>query len=305
MQQSTLRTAIALAVFAAATSALAADDTFDKTLTVTSSPSLAISTGSGNVHVSSGSDNQVHIVGHVHASHGLFGGDAEARVKQIIANPPITQSGNTIKVGVDNGGWGNLRNISIDYDVTTPKSTTLKAETGSGNLNVANLDGAVTVQTGSGDVKAESLGSGAKLGTGSGTIDAEGMRGAVSLDTGSGDIRLQQNGSAEVKAQTGSGSIRANGVNGGLKAGTGSGDIEINGQPTADWKLDSGSGSIRLGVGNGAKFTLNAETGSGTVHVDQPITMQGDLNRHHVRGAVNGGGVMVRAETGSGDISIR
>ena len=311
-------------VFAfASTSAYAADASFDRTLNLSGPPMLSVATGSGSIHLHAGSDSQMHIIGHIHGNKGwMSGSDVDARIREIAANPPIAQSGNQVTVG-DRHNNDLYRSIGIDYDISLPRNSTitassgsgdvdiqdvgssLKAETGSGNLNVANLDGAVTVQTGSGDVKAESLGSGAKLGTGSGTIDAEGMRGAVSLDTGSGDIRLQQNGSAEVKAQTGSGSIRANGVNGGLKAGTGSGDIEINGQPTADWKLDSGSGSIRLGVGNGAKFTLNAETGSGTVHVDQPITMQGDLNRHHVRGAVNGGGVMVRAETGSGDISIR
>jgi hypothetical protein len=33
--------------------------------------------------------------------------------------------------------------------------------------------------------------------------------------------------------------------------------------------------------------------------------MQGTLNRRHVLGAVNGGGPVIKAETGSGDIEIR
>ena len=33
--------------------------------------------------------------------------------------------------------------------------------------------------------------------------------------------------------------------------------------------------------------------------------MQGSLNRHHINGAVNGGGPTIRAGTGSGDIQIR
>jgi len=63
--------------------------------------------------------------------------------------------------------------------------------------------------------------------------------------------------------------------------------------------------SIRLGVGANARFNLDADTGSGTINVAQPITMQGSLNRHHVAGVVNGGGPTIRANTGSGDIQIK
>ncbi len=300
-----LLAAIAATTFACAAAASAADVNFDKTLTVKGSPVLTVSTGSGYIHISTGSDDQVHVVGHVHSGKGWFSGDAEARAKQLAANPPILQTGNIITIGQHNHSFQVVfHDLTVDYDITTPKSSTVKAETGSGDLQLANLDGAVTAQTGSGDVKAQNLGANAHLETGSGSIDAETIRGAATLETGSGDIRLSQAAAGDVKASTGSGSIRATGVDGGLKAETGSGDIEIAGKPTADWKLGSGSGSIRLAVG-GAKFNLNAETASGTVHMDQPITMQGDVNRHHVRGTVNGGGPTIKAETGSGDITVK
>jgi len=38
--------------------------------------------------------------------------------------------------------------------------------------------------------------------------------------------------------------------------------------------------------------------------VDAPITMQGAVNRRRVRGTVGGGGVLISAETGSGDIVV-
>ena len=307
MRHTTLRTAIALAVFTA-TAAYAAEATFDKTLSVSPNPEVTISTGSGYIHVSPGSDSQLHVIGHVHANRGWFDNNSnmDAQVKEVAANPPIHQNGNSIKIGEESHGFENLyRNISIDYDITLPKASTLKAGTGSGDMQIHDLDSGVSASSGSGDIKVQNIGANSKLETGSGSIDANGVRGAVYLETGSGDIRVQQTAAGDVKAQTGSGSIRANGVAGGLKAGTGSGNIEINGQPTSDWKLDTGSGSIHLGLGSGAKFTLNAETGSGTVHVDQPISMQGDLNKHHIRGVVNGGGPTIHAETGSGNITIK
>ena len=98
-----LRILLALFLVLPTTAALAAEGTFDKTLAVSGAPEVSISTGSGYVHVYPGSDSQVHIIGHVHSNAGLFGADADARVKEIVAAPPIEQSGNTIVVSAPKG----------------------------------------------------------------------------------------------------------------------------------------------------------------------------------------------------------
>src|ERR1700751_543742 len=196
---------------------LAADGTFDKTLHVSGTPILNVSTGSGYVHVSPGSDNEIHIIGHVHAGHGWSDwGSPEERVKQVVANPPIEQSGNTIVVGKRT----SYHNVSIDYEVTTPKGTTLEASSGSGDLRISDLGGSL------------------KANTGSGSIEANGLSGRVDLETGSGDVRAEMSSAPDVKAQTGSGTIRLQGLTGGLFAETGSGDIEGNGQPGSHWELE-------------------------------------------------------------------
>jgi hypothetical protein len=270
----------------AATTAFAADKSFDRTLNVGGSPNLAVSTGSGYIHLHPGSDSQVHIVAHVHSSHGWMGsGDVDGRIQQIVNNPPIVQSGNDITIGERHNN-DLFRNIAIDYDITVPHASAIDATTGSG------------------DIEVQDVGASLKAQSGSGTVRANGIKGPATLGTGSGDIELHQTGPGDVKAETGSGSIRLHGLSGALKAGTGSGDIEADGQPTTDWKVSTGSGSIRLGVGN-ARFNLDADTGSGSINVAQPITMQGSLNRHHVAGVVNGGGPTIRANTGSGDIQIK
>jgi hypothetical protein len=290
-----------------ATSAFAAEGSFEKTLAVSGAPNVSVATGSGYVHVYSGSGNQVHVIGRVHVRAGLFGGagDAEARVRQIVADPPVKQSGNTIAIGANRGDSSFFNNVSIDYEITAPSGTTLKAATGSGDLEIGGIEGAVTAETGSGDMKVENIGANARLETGSGSIHATNVHGAATLQTGSGDLDLELSGAGDVKAQTGSGSIRISGINGGLRAEAGSGNIEVAGNPTAEWRLESGSGSVAANVGSAAKFTLNAETGSGSVHVDLPVLMQGQLNKQHVVGTVNGGGPTVRATTGSGNIAIR
>jgi hypothetical protein len=302
------RILFALVLAVPTASALAADGNFDRTLNLSGAATLSISTGSGYVHVYPGPDNQVHITGHVHGNAGgWFGsdGDINRRVQQIVASPPIVQSGNTISVGRDHADPGLFRNISIDYDVTTPRTTALKAGTGSGNIEIGGIDqGSVTANTGSGSIRADNIAGNAHLGTGSGGIKATNVHGAATLETGSGNLELSLTAPGDVKAQAGSGSVHIDGVNGALRAGSGSGSIEIQGNPAAEWRLESGSGNIRLRLVPDAHFSLNAETGSGSIHTGMPIVMQGSLNNHHVTGSVNGGGPTLRATTGSGSITL-
>ena len=269
-------------------SALAEDHTFERTLNVSRSPKLSVSTGSGHIHLSAGSDNQIHITGHIHSGHGWLSGNMgspEARMQQIASNPPIAQSGDEVTIG-ERHSTDLFRNISIDYEITLPAASNINAGSGSGDIEIQNVGASLKVDTGSGNVR------------------AHGVAGAADLQTGSGDIDFSQTASGDVHTQTGSGSIHISSITGGLKAGTGSGDIDVSGNPTNQWKLETGSGSIRLSVGPSAKFTVDANTGSGTIHIDQPFSMQGDLNRHHVTASVNGGGPVVKAETGSGNIKI-
>ncbi|HXE08810.1 MAG TPA: DUF4097 family beta strand repeat-containing protein [Acidobacteriaceae bacterium] len=257
-----------LALTTAAATAFAADGTFDKTLSLSGAPMVTVSTGAGHIHVTPGPDNQLHVIGHVHANSGwLSSGDPDAVIRQIVANPPITQTGNIINIG-HTGDHQIYNNVSIDYDITAPKSTALTAHTGSGGIEVS------------------------------------GLSGSVSANSGSGSLHLSLLNSTDVRTRTGSGGIHIEGATGALHASTGSGSIDIAGSVNSDWNLSTGSGGIHAHLPDNAHFNLNASTGSGSVHVDQPMMMQGSINHHHVSGTVNGGGPTLHASTGSGDITI-
>lgn len=271
---------LALFILAGTQSAVAQREaTFERTLTVNGSAlQLSASTGSGNITLTRGSDNQVHIVGHVKAH---WGAD-EDQVRQIAAHPPIEQTGNIVRIGGQHETW---RNISIDYQIEAPANCFLNASSGSGN------------------VSDDGVGESATLHTGSGNIRATGLKGGFSLGTGSGDIYGEQAGGGDVKATTGSGNIELRDINGGLTAHTGSGNIKLGGTPAAQWHVQTGSGNVSFWP-SGKGFDLNASSGSGSIRSDRTIAMQGSLNRHHVTGPVNGGGSTVRISTGSGDIHI-
>jgi beta-lactamase regulating signal transducer with metallopeptidase domain len=251
---------------------------FDRTLSASGAVQLAVSTGSGDIHITRGSGNQIHIHGKIHVNHE----GSEEQARQIAANPPIEQSGDSIRVGQHEEHW---HGISIDYQIEAPAGTLL------------------TANSGSGDIVDEGVGQNAKLQTGSGDIHATGLEGPITVKTGSGNIVAEQSGQGEVIAETGSGDIELKDIHGGFHGQTGSGDIKASGTPSASWTLQTGSGTIELWTGN-APATLDVSTGSGSVSTDHEMTVQGSFDHHHIRGNLNGGGPTIRAQTGSGEIHI-
>jgi len=300
--------------------AIAAEGSFDRTLSVTGPVRLDVSTGSGSIQVRTGSGNQVHVTGHIKSTDWF--GNAEDRVKQIEANPPIQQSGNDIRIGhIEDREM--MHNISISYELVIPADTELRSHTGSGSQTIAGVHGATEVSSGSGSLHVSDIGSRLRAETGSGDIDLDRIQGAVRVragsgsiratavaggfdaETGSGRISLEQSAPGSVRVDTGSGGMELRGVKGSLDARAGSGGIQVEGEPTGPWTVHTGSGTVRLQLASSASFDLDARTSSGSLSVDQPVTVQGSLAKKHIQGKVRGGGVPVDVETGSGNIEIR
>jgi hypothetical protein len=311
---------VLLAVSSAVSAWAAVEGSFERTLSVRGPVNLDIDTGSGNIDVRSGAENQIHIVGHIKAQN-WFDDNAQERVHRIETNPPIQQSGNDVRVGhIEDPAL--RRNISISYEVVAPAGTRLHAQSGSGNQDVAGLLGPVEIGSGSGNVKASDVGGALRAETGSGNINLASVKGNVrakagsgsitardiaggfEADTGSGNVVLEQTAAGSVRVGTGSGEIELRGVRGSLDAKAGSGSIRADGNPTGAWGLRTGSGEIRLRLASQAAFDLNARTSSGSLRVNSPVTVQGSVGRKEIHGKVRGGGVAVNVDTGSGDIEI-
>lgn len=276
---------LAAAALLFSTAAFASDHRFERTLTVSAQPDLYVSTGAGNINIRPGDGNQIHIVGHVHAGWNVFG-DIDAKITKIVDNPPITQDGNTIKVGLS-GEHDLFDHISIDYEVTVP------------------ADVALNLHSGSGDVEVDHVGRYLSASSGSGNVRAHGNHGPTDLSSGSGNVELEQEGAGDVKARSGSGNIKVHGFNGALSAATGSGDVEADGKLAGAAALTSGSGNVVLHLTPDAHFNLEAATGSGDIRVRFPgAPEQGENSRHHLTAPINGGGDTLKARTGSGNIEI-
>lgn len=289
------------------TAALASEDgRFERTLKVTGMPQVEVSTGSGNIAVHTGDSSSVRVIGHIHANHSwLFGGNDMEKVKRIEANPPIEQTGNIIKIGRINDPELR-RNISIDFEVWVPEQTTMRANSGSGDVMVENLKSMVTASTGSGNVQVRHINGDVRANTGSGDVNLEEIAGNVNADTGSGNIKVGMAGVGSLRLGTGSGDVIASNIKGGFRARTGSGNITADGDVTSEWAAETGSGDVSITLPQNARFELAASTGSGDLSIGREITMSGgSMDKHRIRGKVNGGGPLVQLQTSSGNIHLK
>jgi DUF4097 and DUF4098 domain-containing protein YvlB len=281
-----------------------AEGQFDRTLQVSGAVNLDLTTGSGEVVIKTGGSNQVVVHGRVHSNNDWFGGNADNLIHSVESNPPIEQNRSTIRIGY-NLPEDAKHHVSISYEITVPADTTVQAGSGSGEISVQGVRSPVKLHTGSGDIRVQDLGPQSHVDTGSGTIRAESVAAPFSAGTGSGEIQADLTGSGDVEVHTGSGGIRIRGVKGGLRARTGSGSINADGEVKGPWQLHSGSGSVGMALSSSGGFNLNVHTSSGSIHSDLPITVQGTLGHHELKGAVRGGGPEVEVSTGSGDIDLR
>jgi hypothetical protein len=320
-------TALAVVLLAAASSFAGdtvAEGSFDRTLKVTGAVDLDVTTGSGSIEVRTGDASTLQVHAKIRVSDGwhISRSEAEEKVRRIEANPPIQQNGNTIVIGkIDDEEL--RRNVSISYELTVPAETRLMSHTGSGSQTIDGIRGPLDASTGSGSLRLSRIGGETQCRTGSGGIELDDIKGGVRASTGSGQIRATRiagsffghTGSGGIEAEqiaggdaevdTGSGSITLRGVRGKLQAHTGSGTITADGEMTGDWRLRSGSGSVRLRLPQQAAFDLDAHAGSGSIHTDHPILVEGTLSRRELRGRVRGGGPVLEVSTSSGSIEIR
>jgi hypothetical protein len=278
--------------------------TFDRSFQVSGPVDLEVLTRSGDITVRAGSSGSVSIHAKIHSGNSWFLGDQKPQAQELQNNPPIRQNGNSIRID-----YVNMRNISVDYEITIPEDTTVRAHTGSGNQTVEGVRGNADLESASGDLRLDRLTGDLHFQTGSGNVRARQISGPARGKASSGDIEVEEVGSGDVDIHTGSGNITVRGINGGFRAEAGSGDIHGEGTPKNMWSIRTGSGNVTLRVPSELAFDVDASTSSGSVRMDHPVTttIQGRVqeSRKSIVGKVRGGGPTISVHTGSGDIHVQ
>lgn len=300
--------------------AIAAENaTFDRSFTVTSPVRIELSNGSGSVEIRGSADGTVHVHGKVSpGGWSLFGGAAKS-VEEVAANPPLEQSGSTIRIG-KNSSW--LKNVTIEYRVEVPHDTEIDAGVASGGITIDNVKGPVKASSASGYIHVYRVEHDTQVNAASGSIDVSGIgatlrvssasgdtrvadvKGEVKITAASGSIRIQHP-SDRVDASTASGSIDVVGANNDVKVHAISGSIQVSGNPGASrlWELKTISGSVELRVPSNASFLLSAESTSGDIRTSIPVILE-EQNKHSLRAHIGSSAGRVEVHTVSGSVNV-
>ncbi|MGD0956641.1 MAG: DUF4097 family beta strand repeat-containing protein [Candidatus Acidiferrales bacterium] len=295
---------------------------FDRIVTVNGPVRLELANGSGDSRISAGSSGVVEIHAAVRV-HAWSWRDAQRRLEEIEANPPVSQDVNLIRVGDRDWRWSSM-SASYDYTITVPADTEVRAVAGSGSLRVDGVQGPANFVVGSGsisatgvakdtqaivgsgDVRLADMGGEVDVTAGSGSVHIDRAKGEIRARAGSGGISIREPGDTVV-AQSGSGGIDVRDATADLRLRTGSGEIRVDGNPGATnfWDLHAASGGVSLRVPPDASFRLYARTGSGNIDVWIPSVSEESSGRHEYQGRVGDGKARVEIETASGGVSLR
>lgn len=268
---------------AAAACAQVPEGRFERTLRVSGPVRLDLITDSGGISVAPGPPGTVQIRGILKGRRGADAGEIERRIRTLEQNPPIEQTGNTIRAGyVENREL--LRGVSMRLEVLAPPDSSLVARTDSGGIRVEGIQGPVDAEADSGGIAATGIGSEVRAVTDSGGIEIRGVSGPVFARADSGGIEaLEVGGAIDVEADSGGVSVSQ----------TTPAPVRV--------EVDSGGATVRLAPNGG--YNVVASSDSGRITVPR-ITVRGTMSRNRVEGTIRGGGPPVEIEVDSGNVHI-
>jgi hypothetical protein len=235
-----------------------------------------------------------------------------------------------------NMDWNH--SLSISFKVFVPKSASSNLTTSGGNirlndlsgiqdfttsggnLELDNLSGHVTGRTSGGNITLTNSKDDIDLITSGGNIDAEKCKGDIKLTTSGGSVSLHHL-SGTIKGVTSGGSVMGDEIEGELSAHTSGGNVHMDnlscsietstsgGNISVSMKsfgkyvrITNSSGNIDLEVpkGNGMNLDLHGDK----INTGVLTNFSGDKDEHNLTGTVNGGGVPVTIDAGSGRIKL-
>lgn len=227
--------------------------------------------------------------------------------------------------------------LSISFKVFVPKnvSTDLSTSGGSihldnlagkqnfstsgGSLDIDNVSGNIDGRTSGGSIHVQNSTDDIELSTSGGSIDAKNCQGKLRLETSGGSLDLDDL-KGEIKATTSGGSVHGNNIEGELITHTSGGSIHLN-DMACSLEASTSGGGMDVDIKNLGKYVKLSNSGgnislslpknkgldldlSGRIAGTHFENFNGKIDENEVNGKLNGGGVPVKVDAGSGRISL-
>lgn len=266
---------------------------------------VSVSNISGDIVVSAGSGDELSI----EAVKRTRGDRSELAGVQIIVDERAGRV--DIRTEHDSARYRGRRGdqVSVDYTLVVPSQASLDARSVSGSLKVTGVRGAVRAETVSGDVAATDTPKleVAKSVSGSVTLSGVSTDGDLAASSVSGDVRANSVKVHALDINSVSGNITALEVAcDRFNAKSVSGDVEYAGGVTRSgvYDINVHSGSVRLKLADPAGFVLNANSFSGSIRSDLPMTIGGGDDRDRRGRRTSMGNRSMRATYGDGSATL-
>lgn len=292
-------------------------DTITQQFTVGASGALDLSNVAGDVRVTGGGGDQIRIEA---VKRVLHSDAAEGRRLLSALRIDITNVGGRVEVRTEYPRGERRFSGRVDYTIHVPAGAAVAVKSISGDVVLASISGEARVESVSGDIDVTRCPNLAHARTVSGDVRVQDVSstGALSLGTVSGDVVARAVKVRSLEAGAVSGDLRLSGVETErLDAKSVSGDIQFSATLARGgrYEFTSHSGEVRLQLAGGTGFEISADSFSGSIRSDFPITLRNDASetgrgrarsggRRTIRGTFGDASAVISARSFSGSIVI-
>ncbi len=280
-----------------------------KTFNVGPNGSLFLNNISGDVEIKAGGGGEIKIEA---LKHGR-GSEDDARRQLDNIQVMMNEVSGRVEVKALPTGRGGHKG-SVDFTITVPTMTRVEVQSVSGDVRLTGIKGELRAETASGDITASNLGRVTSLKTLSGSLQVMGADSDTDLmlSAVSGDVVVQNLKARGVEANSVSGEVTLKGCTcGRVHMQSVSGDLNYVGSidKSGRYEIKTHSGGIHLAVPANSGFEVDANSFSGDIRFDPPITSVLSQGRGHgsgqmAHGVVGSGGAYVELSSFSGDILV-
>ena len=204
-------------------------------------------------------------------------------------------------------------NVSVAFNVTAPAGARVTAKSVSGGVKVVGIKGDLVLESVSGSVVIADAGRIAHAKSISGDVQISDTTIEGPLDAGSvsGSVLLRRVKARRLDLGSVSGKVVLEDLEcERVTVQSVSGDVHFQGPlaRSGRYELKSHSGDVRVAIAGGGGFELEANSFSGNIRSDFPVTIQGEVGPGHHRRALHGvygdGSAVLDLTTFSGSIVI-
>ncbi len=338
----TIMALLFLTVGADATSATPRGEVMlDKSFSVSAGEKLTVDLSDANVRIETGRSDVVEVQVYLYSKKM---DRARKRYDELNIRAEKASSGVVLKDERPHNwswNWGNMGGFSVTALISLPEEFDVDIETSDGDVSLERLRGQAVLNSSDGDIEVGTLIGDLSLETSDGDIRLDSIRGATRAVTSDGDLRIDAIEGDDVYIKTSDGDVRIGRIEAdAIELYTSDGDFDCKELSAREIVVKGSDGDLDLGVVSGAleaktsdgwiRFEVGdlgdsqVETHDGDIYITAPSSFGADLDfraehveiddqkrfdgrwsRHSVRGEFNGGGPMLRASSGDGDIELK